>query len=60
MSDARAIKRLMARLERKKVALAKLRDEIREIESDADSMGQDMEEAMTGLADATDALSRLV
>jgi len=58
--NARTIKSLTRQIERKKVALAKLRDELREIESEMSSLGDDAQEAIDSLEYATDALSRLV
>lgn len=58
--NARTIKALTRQIERKKVALAKLRDELRDIESEAETLGMDCQEAADALQDATDALSRLV
>jgi len=57
---ARTITALMKQIERKKVALANLRDELRDIESEASSLSEDADEAIASLTDATDALSRLV
>lgn len=56
----RTIKTLLRQIERKKVALAKIRDELRDLESDASAMAEDANEAIASLTDATDALSRLV
>ena len=58
--SATTIKTLVRQIERKKVALAKLRDELRDLESFASSLADDADEAMNSLCDATDALSRLV
>lgn len=58
--NPRTIKSLTRQIERKKAALAKLRDEIRDIESEAETLGQDAQEAIDALQDATDAMSRLV
>lgn len=57
---ARTIKALVKQIDRKKVALSKLRDELRDLEGDLGQFGDDAEEALTNLTDATDALSRLV
>ena len=58
--SARTIKTLMRQIERKKAALAKLRDELRDLERDLSSLGDDVDEALSNLFDATDALSRIV
>jgi predicted nucleic acid-binding Zn-ribbon protein len=58
--NIKTITALTKQLEKKKVALAKLRDELREIESEICSLAEDAEDAIDSLSEAIDALSRLV
>jgi len=56
----KSIKAAIGAIERKKVKLAALRDEIRELEYEIGSLFADVDEAVDHLQEASDALSRLV
>ena len=58
--SSRSVRALIRTIERKKKALAKLRDEIRDLEDEAASLGGDCDEAHEELIRAADALSKLV
>lgn len=58
--NKRSVSALIRAIDRKKIALGKLRDDLRKMESDLSGLGEDASEALENLTNATDALSRLV
>lgn len=53
-------KRMIARIEKLKTEIGKKRDELRELTSELEQIGDDCSDAIGLMSDAADALSRLV